>query len=507
MAGKALDMKIEGGQRIAGVISREGTETFRAVDPTSGSDLPELFHEATPGEIDRAARAAGDASVLFRQSTPSLRASFLEHIAAEIEQLGSVLVERATQETALPAGRIEMERGRTCGQLRSFATALREGDTFDPIEDAADPHRAPLPKPKLIRRKIALGPVAIFGASNFPLAFSVAGGDTASALAAGCPVVVKGHPAHPGTSELVASAIERAVTANELPPATFSLIQGRSPATGGLLIDHPSIRAVGFTGSAIAGQSLWQRAHARARPIPVFAEMGSVNPVYVLPRALAVRGHQIAEGMAASVQLGVGQFCTNPGVVAWVDGEGSDIFLAVLAAELTGAAAGTLLTEGIRRNYDEGLNRLRSTSGVKEIARGGEGSGSCSASAVLHRVDALAFLAERGLAEEVFGPATLAVIAQSEEELVEVAQSFPGQLTATLHGEEEDTPLREVLSPILEDCAGRLIWNGFPTGVEVSPAMHHGGPWPATTDSRYTSVGLSAIERFLRPVSYQDWPT
>ena len=498
-------MSIDGRQRIAGEISSEGSQTFGASDPTTGMHLDGEFFEATAGEIDRAGRAAEKAAREFRQTAPIVRAELLEGIATEIEELGEDLLERCHRETGLPIPRLTLERGRTCGQLRSFASHLREGRRFDPLVDHEDKSREPLPKPLLIRTLIPIGPVAIFGASNFPLAFSVAGGDTASALAAGCPVIVKSHPAHPGTSTLVAQAIERAIAASPLPAGIFSLLHGREHTTGAWLVEHPRIRAVAFTGSFRGGSALFRRAQSRTIPIPVFAEMGSINPIFVLPGALESRAEQIAEGLAASICLGAGQFCTSPGLVAWIDGEGSDTLLAVLAAHLTGIEAGTMLNDGVRLGYESALTRQGMIDGVEELARGPMGAAPCAASAVLHRVDALAFLAERDLAEEVFGPSTLAVVARNAEELLEVALNLPGQLTATMHGESIDVTLREALRPILEERCGRLIWNGFPTGVEVSPAMQHGGPWPATTDPRFTSVGLAAIERFLRPICYQGW--
>ncbi len=499
-------MPIDGGQRIAGTISRDGTTRFSATDPNTGAPLIGEFVEATVAEVDCAARAAEESAVAFRCASLETRAALLDGIAAAIERRGDALIERAMRETGLPAPRLEMERGRTCGQLRAFAACLREGSRLAPVYDAGDPERTPIPKPDLVRKLIAVGPVAVFGASNFPLAFSVAGGDSAAALGAGCPIIVKAHPAHPGTSELVATAIEDALRATGLPSGVFSLIHGRAHETGGALVDHPAIRAVAFTGSFAGGRALWQRAQARPVPIPVHAEMGSVNPVFVLPGALETRAGSVAEGLASAVCLGVGQFCTNPGIVAWIEGEGADTFLAVLGARITNTEAGTMLHEGIREGYERSLSHLTSLDGVEDLARGPKGGAPCAVSAALHSVDALAFLAVPDLANEVFGPSTLAVIAKDEEELVEVARSLGGQLTATLHGNASDAALRDRLRPILEERAGRLIWNGFPTGVEVSKAMQHGGPWPATTDARATSVGLAAIDRFLRPVCYQGWP-
>ena len=494
-----------GGQRIGGEQSQESGRTFLALDPTSGAELPGEFFEASDGEIDRAVRTAAEAGRAFRECAPIVRAEFLERVADEIEALGEGLLERAHQETALPLPRLTMERGRTCGQLRAFAKDLRNGHRFEPLHDPGDPDRTPIPKPDLVRKLLPVGPVAVFGASNFPLAFSVAGGDTASALAAGCPVIVKAHPAHPGTSAMVASAIEAAITACQLPAGIFSLLQGQEHATGARLVDHPQLCAVAFTGSFAGGKALFQRAQTRRVPIPVFAEMGSVNPIFVLPGALETRPETIAEGLAQSVLLGVGQFCTNPGLVAWIEGPGEDRFLATLADQLGGADAGTMLHQGIREGYEAALARQNEVVGVTSLAEGKKGSSPCSATAALSRVDAITFLSERVLSEEVFGPSTLAVIAKNADELIEVASQLPGQLTGNLHGESTDVTLREALRPVLEERCGRITWNQFPTGVEVSPAMQHGGPWPATSDARFTSVGLAAIERFLRPVCYQGW--
>jgi len=498
-------MSIETGHWIAGELSREGNESFHAIDPSTGDSLEGAFCEATPVEIDRAVRSAEEAARALRHASPMVRADLLDRIADGIEALGDELLERSHLETALPLPRLTMERGRTCGQLRAFATELRDGDRFAPLHIPADPAREPLPRPDLTRRALPIGPVAVFGASNFPLAFSVAGGATASALAAGCPVIVKGHPLHPGTSALVAGAIVEAIAALSLPTGVFSLLHGRHHEVGAALVDHPSLRAVAFTGSCAGGTALFRRAGERTIPIPVFAEMGSVNPVFVLPSALADRHREIADLLAGSVLLGVGQFCTNPGLIAWIDGEGSDLLLAGIAARMLDGPAGVMLGTEIRDHYESGVTRRGAIAGVEEMARGPRGGEACSVGGVLHRVDALTLLSEPALTEELFGPATLAVIARDAEELLEIARVLPGQLTATIQAEPRDVTLREALRPILEERCGRLLLGGAPTGVEVSPAMQHGGPWPATTDARFTSVGLAAIERFLRPVCYQGW--
>ena len=355
---------------------------------------------------------------------------------------------------------------------------------------------------------MALGPVAVFGASNFPLAFSVAGGDTISALAAGCPVVVKGHPGHPGTSELVARAILAAAAEGELPAGVFSLVQGASPTVGQALVTQPEIRAVGFTGSLRAGRALLAAAGRRAEPIPVFAEMGSCNPLFVLPEALAARGEALAAGLAASVTLGAGQFCTNPGLVVLVEGPGCEAFLARLGALLAGAGAGTVAYAGIKSGYDEGLSAHLRLSGVRLVAQSAA-EGSCAATAArpaLLAVDADTFLREPRLMEELFGPATLAVRCRDEDEQRAVAAALPGQLTASLHATPAELPRHRDLFGLLQARVGRLIVNGYPTGVEVCPSMQHGGPWPASSDARFTSVGTAAIQRFARPLCFQDVP-
>jgi alpha-ketoglutaric semialdehyde dehydrogenase len=465
------------------------------------------FREATAEEIDHAVDAADAVFPTYRATTAEQKAAFLERIAEEILGLGDALIERAHQETALPAARLIGERGRTVGQLRLFASVLREGSWVEARIDTALPDRQPLPRPDLRRMLFPLGPVAVFGASNFPLAFSVAGGDTASALAAGCPVIVKAHPAHPGTSEMAAQAVQAAAEATGMPAGVFSLLHGGRDA-GMHLVRHPRLQAVGFTGSLTAGRALFDAAAARPRPIPVYAEMGSINPVFVLPGALAERAEKIATGLAQSVTLGVGQFCTNAGLVAGVRSDAFDAFLRQTADAITRTAPGSMLYDGLCRNYAEGIARLAGTDRVHEEGRSATEAdpGKAQAAAMVFSTDAETFLTEETLSDEVFGPSTLIVACQTAEELSAVAQRLDGQLTVTVHGTTEDFARYGDLLSLLETKAGRLIINGFPTGVEVSPAMQHGGPYPATTDSRSTSVGTAAIGRFARPVCYQDFP-
>ena len=498
-------MQFHGQHIIAGKPSAEGAATIRAVDPATGEALAPAFHEATSEEIDRAVRAA-EAAFEARPRRAEARAALLRRIADEIEALGDVLVERVMAETGLPEGRVRGERGRTTGQLRLFAEVVREGSWVGARIDPALPERTPVPRPDLRRMLVPLGPVAVFGASNFPLAFSVAGGDTASALAAGCPVVVKAHPAHPGTSELVARAVARAVEAEGFPAGTFSLVHASAPARSIELVTHPLLQAVGFTGSLRAGRALFDAAAARPRPIPVYAEMGSVNPVFLLPGALAERADAIAEGFVGSVTLGAGQFCTNPGLVFGPAGAALDRFAGRVEALVAEAPAATMLSGGIREGYERGLDRWRETAGVQHVAAGSDGQTATPGRPAVFPTDAETFAAQPHLHEEVFGPASLVVRCGTAEDLEAAARQLDGNLTATLHGTPEDLRAHAGLVRILERKVGRLIFNGFPTGVEVSPAMQHGGPYPATTAVRTTSVGTAAIERFARPVCYQNFP-
>ena len=472
---------------------------------TAGRMLAE-FEEASGTHVERALAAAQSAWHDYRQVSAPQRAAFLERIADEIEHLGD-LIDVANRETALPPERLAGERTRTTGQLRLFANLVREGSWVDASIDRAAPNRRPLPKPDIRRMLIPIGPVAVFGASNFPLAFSVAGGDTASALAAGCPVVVKAHPAHPATSELVARAVITAAAASDLPPGLFSLIQSTRNDVAVALVQHRHTRAVGFTGSARAGRALFDAAARRPDPIPVYAEMGSVNPVFLLDGALRERAEAIAEGLAASVTLGVGQFCTNPGVVVAVANAPFDRFMQRLEGLIRHATPGTMLYPALLQSYDAGGRRLSAVDGVTTIRSSIAPEGNAArALPSLFRATAQTFMRHGELAEEVFGPSTVVVTCDSREEMHAVARGLEGQLTATIHGSVADLAEHASLVSILEDKAGRLIVNGFPTGVEVCASMQHGGPYPATTDSRSTSVGTAAIHRFARPVAYQNFP-
>ena len=501
-------MNLHGKNFIGDQLSSGTGETFHAANPADSSTLPPAFHPAGENDVNAAMELANAAFEIFRETTGEQRAVFLERIADEIMALGDELLIRANLETGLPPARLTGERARTVNQLKMFAQIAREGSWVDARIDTAIPDRQPVPKPDLRRMLIPIGPVIVFGASNFPFAYSVAGGDTASALATGNPVVVKAHERHPGTSELVATAVRRAVQACNLPAGTFSMLHGFGKTVGMALVKHPFAKAVGFTGSRTAGRALFDAATSRPEPIPVFAEMSSLNPVFILPGALQERGAKIAEGLKNSVTLGAGQFCTKPGLVFGLQGAGFDQFQKNLAQSLETVAPTTMLHAGIAESYRKGLARVSGTSGVKLFARSKEKSDSAKTQgeSVLVCTDAANFGKHPELAEEVFGPFSILISARTILELEVIAQNLEGQLTATIHGTSDDFHGSKKLLQILERKAGRLILNGFPTGVEVCPAMNHGGPYPATTDVRFTSVGTAALHRFVRPICYQNFP-
>ena len=496
---------INGEMFIGGRSLRGGSGEVRAVNPATGETLEPVYGGASRAELDEACRLAWEAFDDYRSRPPEARAAFLEAIAQNILDLGDALIERAMAESGLPRPRLEGERGRTVGQLRLFAQVVREGRYLDLRIDPALPERKPMPRPDLRSRMIPLGPVAVFGASNFPLAFSVAGGDTAAAFAAGCPVVAKAHPAHPGTSELVGRAIQQAVLGSGLPEGVFSLVFDSGHEIGQALVADPRIKAVGFTGSRRGGLALMKIAQQREEPIPVYAEMSSINPVILFPGALAERGEAIAQGFVASLLMGAGQFCTNPGLILAIESDGLDGFVAAAGAALGEAGPATMLTPGIHQAYEAGVAALAGHTGVETIARGKSGSlYQCVAG--LFSTTGEAFLANRGLAEEVFGSSSLIVRCRDEAELARVLDSLEGQLTASLHVTAADHEEAGRLLPVLERKVGRILVNGFGTGVELAHAMVHGGPFPSTSDGRSTSVGTMAIDRFLRPVCYQDMP-
>lgn len=498
-------MAVSGALFIGGEQVRK-SETFRAANPTTGQTLDPPFSAAGPAEVEQACSLAWAAFRPFSELDPELRAKFLETCADQIMALGDELLERAHAESGLPLARVTGERGRTVGQLRLFADELRKGGWMGLRIDPAMPDRKPLPRSDLRLRKVPLGPVVVFGASNFPLAFSVAGGDTASALAAGCPVIVKGHSAHPGTSDLVAQAMTAAVKACNLPAGVFTLLNGNSRSLGQSLVAHPYVKAVGFTGSRAGGTALMKIAAERKEPIPVYAEMSSINPVVLLPGALAARADDLGKAFVTSLTMGVGQFCTNPGLVLALESPDLDTFIASASAALGQVAPATMLTAGIFGAYEKGVSKLEGNANVKTLARGLDKPGINCGRGALFSIAAQDILKDESVTEEVFGSSSVLVRCQNEAQLIEVLEHLEGQLTATLHLAPADHAIAARLIPTLERKAGRLIVNGWPTGVEVCHAMVHGGPYPSTADGRSTSVGTLAIERFLRPVCYQDFP-
>ncbi|ELX12692.1 NADP-dependent fatty aldehyde dehydrogenase AldH [Janthinobacterium sp. HH01] len=484
------------------VLGKEGT--MKAIDPSRNVEIEPAFGLASAADLQRACELADQAFDIYRATGLEARAKFLETIADRIMDIGPALIERAMQESGLPQARLEGERGRTCNQLRLFAKVVRDGRFQSATLDSALPERTP-PRSDLRLRKIGLGPVAVFGASNFPLAFSVAGGDTASALAAGCPVVVKAHSAHLGTSELVGKAVAKAAEECGMPEGVFSMLIGSGQTIGQNLVSHPAIKAVGFTGSRSGGLALMRTAAARKEPIPVYAEMSSINPVFLLPGALD--NAKLPQAFADSLTLGSGQFCTNPGLLVGLKSDKLQAFVAAVAGTLGAKGATTMLTPGIHKAYVTGVSGLAAVDGVQQVAAGQGADAPCAAQAFLYQVDAKSFLTNTALEGEIFGPTSLLVVCDDEAQMLAVAEHVEGQLTAAVHATADDRQLAARLMPTLERKVGRILFNGFGTGVEVSHAMVHGGPFPSTSDSRTTSVGASAIDRFLRPVCYQDVPS
>ncbi|MGH9737321.1 MAG: aldehyde dehydrogenase (NADP(+)) [Candidatus Acidiferrales bacterium] len=500
-------MALHGNNFIGTQLSSAGPKKFFAFDPREGKPLDTPFREATEEEINRSLELAAKAFPVFRESAPPVIAAFLERIAGEIEQLGDQLIDQAASESGLGRERLTGERGRTVNQLRFFANLVKDESFVDARIDPALPQRKPLPRPDLRRILIPIGPVVIFGASNFPLAFSVAGGDTASAFAARCPVIVKGHPAHPGTSELMAGAVSRAVQASGLPEGTFSLVNAVDPAMSLALVRHPLAKAVAFTGSLRAGRAIFDAATQRPDPIPAYLEMGSTNPVFLLPSAIQERTDALVRGLTASVNLGVGQFCTCPGLIFSLNDNAFAQFREKLAEAFRQSAPATMVHPSVLKGYEGATSRVGAVSGVRETrARKIADPRKTEATPILFETDSATWLANEALADEVFGPGTILVRGESEDELMRMAESLPGSLTATVHGTPDDLRKHRKLIALLETKCGRLIFNGYPTGLEVSHAIHHGGPYPATGDPKFTSVGAAAISRFLRPICYQDFP-
>ncbi|MDP2699133.1 aldehyde dehydrogenase (NADP(+)) [Thalassospira sp.] len=494
------------GQHLIAGEWRNGPDVFQADNPATGKKLPQTYQKGTKELVDEAVQAAHDCAEEFASLLPARRAAFLRTIADEIDARGDAITEIGTLETALPAARLQGERGRTVGQLRFFADWIEEGSWLEARIDSALPDRQPLPRPDIRVMHKALGPVGVFGASNFPLAFSVAGGDTASALAAGCPVVFKAHDAHPGTSEIVARAIAAAITKTGMPAGVFSLIHGGSRVIGQTLVTHPMIKAVGFTGSTGGGRALFDLAVSRPEPIPFYGELGSNNPVFLLPEIMAEKAADIARGWVGSLTMGVGQFCTNPGLLIALKGDALDRFVTT-AAELLGDVAGApMLTDRVSSAYHHVTDAMSKHGKVTCALKRRDTDGPFEGSPAIYRVSAADWLAHPELAEEMFGPAGIIVECDSADQMVALSGTLIGQLTATVHLNDADSGLAAKLRPALEKCAGRILINGWPTGVEVCHSMVHGGPYPASTDSRATSVGSLAIKRFIRPVSYQAFP-
>lgn len=478
-----------------------GGETFASA-PAHGP--AHVFAAGTVELVARACEAAEAAFWDYSATSREARAAFLDAIADEIEARAEAITEIGTQETGLPVARLQGERGRTTGQLRLFAEHIRKGAYLDRRRDAALPDRQPAPRPEIVMIERPIGPVAVFGASNFPLAFSTAGGDTAAALAAGCPVVVKGHSAHPGTGEIVAEAVAAAIERTGMPKGVFSLIQGGNRSVGEALVQNPNIKAVGFTGSLGGGRALFDLCAARAEPIPFFGELGSVNPMFLLPHAAANRAEALGQGWSGSLTMGAGQFCTNPGLAVVIDGADADRFVAATRDGLAEVAPQTMLTDGIAAAYHDGQARFAKRNSVRQVlVTRSEGR---SAAPNLFETSGAEFLRDHALGEEVFGPLGLVVRVGSLDEMQALARGLEGQLTATLHMDDADLEVARGLLPVLERKAGRVLVNGFPTGVEVVDSMVHGGPYPASTNFGATSVGTLSIRRFLRPVAYQNLP-
>ncbi len=501
-------LELHGKHLIGRDTSAESSLTFQACNPATGETLPTVFREASETEIDRALSLASGAFVAFRQTSVEDRARFLEACADEVEALGGQLIETTMAETGHPEPRCLGERGRATGQARMFASLIREGSWVDARIDLPQPDRQPLPKPDVRSLMAPVGPVVVFGASNFPLAISVFGADTVSAFAAGCPVVVKAHPAHPATCELVARAILAAAEKTGMPEGVFSMVHGRTNAVGVGLVQHPRTAAAAFTGSLRGGRALYDAANARPAPIPFYAEMGSVNPVFILPGALRERAADIAAGYIQSLTLGVGQFCTNPGLVFGLESDEMGAFVSGAIEGARKAAPATMLHAGIHHAYVEGVTTMRQRSGLTLAAESTAPADPARSEAACYvfETDADGLRANPELYEEVFGPVSTVVRCPSPADLEEFAAQLEGSLTATIHGTEADLAEHRGLIDLLEERVGRLIFNGYPTGIEVCHAMHHGGPYPASAHSYFTSIGTRCIYRFVRPLCYQGWP-
>jgi NADP-dependent aldehyde dehydrogenase len=497
---------ITGKNYIGNKLSATGSVSHKTFNPKLNVENEYAFYEATLQEVDEAANLAHQAFKEFKNTSGTKRAEFLNAIADEILALDDELINTYTSETGLPEGRAMGERGRTIFQLRSFAELVSNEEWRENTIDSADLERTPAPKPDIRKTQIPLGPVVVFAASNFPLAFSTAGGDTASALASGCPVIVKSHSMHSGTGELVASAIIKAAEKTGMPNGVFSNIAGSGRVVGAALVKHPKVKAVGFTGSISGGRALFNLAADREQPIPVFAEMGSINPVVITPEAIAKRGEEIATTYAGSITQGTGQFCTNPGLILTIDNDNTRSFIKDLAEKSTAIAPQCMLHPNIKRDFVKNGASVSSQSGVEVVAAIVEEAEPNFTPAQISAVSGADFLINSKMHQEVFGPFSLVVRCKDETELVEIIQNLEGQLTGTIMAEKSDYQNLGNIVDALQDRVGRVILNGVPTGVEVCPSMTHGGPYPASSDSRFSAVGTNAIKRWVRPFSYQNWP-
>ena len=499
-------MSLTGQHFIAGNRSAAGSSTFTGVDPSTGDELPTSFHDATNAEINEAVVAAQAAFFELQKVSGEKLGDLLDAIATKIEAAGDILLDRAHAETALPMMRLQGERGRTCNQMRMFAQMARDGSWRQPRIDVGDPNRKP-PKPDVRTLLYGIGPVSVFGASNFPLAIGVVGTDTVCALAAGCPVIVKAHPAHPGTCEILGEIVSAAIADAGLPAGSFSMLQSNSNESGAEFVRHPGICAVAFTGSLSGGRALYDIACSRPNPIPFYAEMGSSNPVFLLPGALAERSEKIAEGYVQSVTMGVGQFCTNPAVVLGCESESLESFISATSEAASNYAPQTMLHPGIHKAYESGRQRLGATDGVTQVAVSASDADNSAHEAVcaIYAAD-FSVLESAAELEEIFGPTSTIYKCQSRDQMIKFASGLDGHLTATIHGTEQDLLDHADLVNILQHKVGRIVFNGFPTGIDVCNAMHHGGPYPAATHSFYTSIGHHSIYRFTKPVCFQGFP-
>ncbi|PCH77184.1 MAG: aldehyde dehydrogenase (NADP(+)) [Flavobacteriaceae bacterium] len=498
---------ITGKNYIGNKLSATGNSTFKTVNPVLNLENTTLFHEASPSEINEAVAIASQAYREYRQVSGSSKALFLRAIATEIEALGDLLIETYTSESGLPQGRAIGERGRTMGQLQQFATLLEEGSWVEASMDTAQKDRRPIPKVDMRKMLIATGPVVVFGASNFPLAFSTAGGDTAAALAAGCPVIVKAHPMHSGTSELVASAIIKAANDTGMPEGVFSHLNGKGIAVGTALVQHPDVKSVAFTGSLKGGKALFDLANKRPEPIPVFAEMGSLNPVVLLPEILEEKAEELGTNYANSIMMGSGQFCTNPGLLIGIKSPGLERFIISLGTAISQQEPQCMLHPVIASNYNNLSDQMQQESHINTVGQYDKSVAENHSRARITSISAQEFISNPTLHQEVFGPYSLIITCENKQQLQEVVSSLEGQLTATIMGTNTEVTTYKNTIDTLTEKVGRILFNGVPTGVEVCPSMHHGGPFPASTDGRFTSVGTGAIKRFVRPVCFQNWPS